>query len=445
MNNKIVWREGLFIRPQHFQQSDRYYQYELMTRTASLSSNSWGFFDLEIDTSLLAIGKIVVNKASGILQDGTLFDLEAKDGVLSLDITNDDTNKSVYLALPISVHNSDEVYFEDQEDQEDLVTRFSARTVTGISNSNSGENSVSDLLISRHNFSLLAEKDLSAGYVTIKIAKILSLNSSNQITLYKEFMPTFLHLDKLGDLISQLKELRNMISFRAVKLAEKISSSSLQASELGSYLMLQLLNKTESKLHFLTTQDKVHPQDLFLILTNLAAELAIFMKKDRKLDNQFTYVHSNLSESFQEVIEVLKNMLSMVIEQGATALTIEKRKYAINVIKIPDKELLKNSSFILSVTANMSTDKLKESLMSHLKMGNIENIRHLVNYHLSGYTIKSLPSPPREIPYRMNNLYFSIELNNEELVELDKSGGFAFHMAHELEDVEYSLWVIRNA
>ncbi len=43
MENKIVWKEGLFIRPQHFQQNDRHYSHELRTRTIESRANNWGF------------------------------------------------------------------------------------------------------------------------------------------------------------------------------------------------------------------------------------------------------------------------------------------------------------------------------------------------------------------------------------------------------------------
>ncbi len=51
--------------------------------------------------------------------------------------------------------------------------------------------------------------------------------------------------------------------------------------------MLQVLNKYNSSFHFLLTQDKVHPDELFKELSLLAGELAIFMKKEKRLLQQF--------------------------------------------------------------------------------------------------------------------------------------------------------------
>jgi type VI secretion system protein ImpJ len=63
--HKVVWQEGMLLRPQHFQQNDRYYDYQLKTRTQKLDSYAWGFFELEIDRQFLNMGKLVVSKASG--------------------------------------------------------------------------------------------------------------------------------------------------------------------------------------------------------------------------------------------------------------------------------------------------------------------------------------------------------------------------------------------
>jgi hypothetical protein len=80
MQNKVIWSEGLFIRPQHFQQNDRYYTNELRTSTYQARPNNWGFFNLKIDEHLLSTGKIILESASGIMPDGTLFDITTREG-----------------------------------------------------------------------------------------------------------------------------------------------------------------------------------------------------------------------------------------------------------------------------------------------------------------------------------------------------------------------------
>ena len=52
----VVWHEGMLLRPQHFQQHDRYYDEQLTRRTSGLHAHAWGFTRLELDTLFLALG-----------------------------------------------------------------------------------------------------------------------------------------------------------------------------------------------------------------------------------------------------------------------------------------------------------------------------------------------------------------------------------------------------
>lgn len=75
--HKVIWQEGMLLRPQHFQHNDRYYDHQMKTRTQLLGGYTWGFLNLEIDLQFLNMGKLVISEASGILPDGSLFELVA--------------------------------------------------------------------------------------------------------------------------------------------------------------------------------------------------------------------------------------------------------------------------------------------------------------------------------------------------------------------------------
>ncbi|MDE2430253.1 MAG: type VI secretion system baseplate subunit TssK, partial [Burkholderiales bacterium] len=51
MNNfsKILWGEGLFLRPQHFQQQDQYHEHRLHEISQALHPYAWGLASLQID------------------------------------------------------------------------------------------------------------------------------------------------------------------------------------------------------------------------------------------------------------------------------------------------------------------------------------------------------------------------------------------------------------
>ncbi len=69
--HKIVWQEGMLLRPQHLQHNDRYYDNQMKARTQLLGSYNWGFLALELDRQFLNMGKLVISQASGVVSSTT--------------------------------------------------------------------------------------------------------------------------------------------------------------------------------------------------------------------------------------------------------------------------------------------------------------------------------------------------------------------------------------
>lgn len=51
--NRVIWREGLFIKPQHFQQQQRHNDYQLHQRFSTLHGYSYGFHSLVINQEVV--------------------------------------------------------------------------------------------------------------------------------------------------------------------------------------------------------------------------------------------------------------------------------------------------------------------------------------------------------------------------------------------------------
>ena len=101
-NNRIIWSEGLFLRPQHFQQQERHLETWIEGRTAALRTHSWGFMELEIERDLLAIGKLGLRRARGVFPDGTPFAMPDNEPLPApLEIGSQIRDQVIHLALPL--------------------------------------------------------------------------------------------------------------------------------------------------------------------------------------------------------------------------------------------------------------------------------------------------------------------------------------------------------
>lgn len=73
-DNRVLWSEGLFLQPHHFQQHDRWVEHLVTTQAGIGTCYPWGLKRLVIDRDLLDLGKLSITECSGILPDGTPFD-----------------------------------------------------------------------------------------------------------------------------------------------------------------------------------------------------------------------------------------------------------------------------------------------------------------------------------------------------------------------------------
>jgi type VI secretion system protein ImpJ len=113
--NRVVWSEGMYLRPQHFQQLERYVEQYVTRRTAGLQGAYWGWLHLEIDRDAYALGRVSLLGGAGVLPDGTPFSFGAEDAPLPYEVPNDLTDELIVLALPLRRPGSEEVIFSDDE------------------------------------------------------------------------------------------------------------------------------------------------------------------------------------------------------------------------------------------------------------------------------------------------------------------------------------------
>src|SRR5258705_4917641 len=116
-HNKVVWSEGLFMRPQLFQQQERYLEHYAHKRAAPLSPFFFGFGQYSIDSEALALGKVIVKSAAGVFADGTPFDAPGSTRPPApLTIRPEHLDQLIFLAVPIRVPNGEETTFDNSPD-----------------------------------------------------------------------------------------------------------------------------------------------------------------------------------------------------------------------------------------------------------------------------------------------------------------------------------------
>jgi type VI secretion system protein ImpJ len=440
--SKVVWSEGLFLRPQHFQQQDRYFERYVETRCQSLVPHSWGFTELEVERDLLSIGKFGLRRATGVFPDGTPFRIPDDDPLPApIDIGAEVHDQVLYLALPLRRAGAADV---DRSAGADGLVRHDVREVEASdATSSSGESAVLEVGSLRTRF--LLANEVTQAYACVPLAQVIECRTDKHVLLDDTFIPTVLDVRASRRLSTYMTELLGLLHQRGDALGGRVTASSRGASaEIAEFLMLQAINRAEPVLAHYVDSGVLHPEDLFRFCVAAAGELSTFTAPSKRPPKLEGYRHDQLRESFEPVIAALRAALSTVLEQSAIPIPIESKKFGISVAAVADRSLYGTAVFILAARADVPAEDLRRRFPSQLKIGPVEKIRDLVNLQLPGVPVHAVPVAPRQIPYHAGFVYFELDQSHELWSQLKTSGGVAMHVAGEFPGLGMEFWAIRT-
>jgi type VI secretion system protein ImpJ len=71
--SRVMWSEGMFLLPQHFQYQDEFHQHQLAESTLRSTPFHWGVQALQIDEQALAEGSLQLKRLKLVFPDGSLL------------------------------------------------------------------------------------------------------------------------------------------------------------------------------------------------------------------------------------------------------------------------------------------------------------------------------------------------------------------------------------
>ena len=438
---RVVWSEGMMLQPQHFQQQSRFHESQLQNSIGLCQPHFWGISSIEIDKSHLRNGKLCLSSAQGVLPDGSYFNFPDIDNMPSaIDIDESFLNSTVYLAVTIRRYGNTETFRDNATQSRYGLVEHEARDVSGTS-------SMSQCLeVAGLSFSLRTDKDDNNEFSCIAIAVIEDVSLTGEITLKENFIAPCLNIKVNGFVSGFISELVKLAQHRISALAARVSvAGKATTTEVTDFLMLQTLNRHYPSLVNLDSQERISPYDLYEKFIGLIGDMSTFVKHDKLVPDLPIYQQNNLTEIFSVLMDELRQVFSVVLEQNSINIPLIEKKYGIRIGTISDSSLFTSASFILAVTADISTEEIRQYFPPQVKIGAVEQIKELVNVQLPGIQLNNLAVAPREIPYQRNYVYFELIQNGEYWNALVGSGGIAFHIGTNFPNLNMELWAIRSS
>ncbi|WP_282096213.1 type VI secretion system baseplate subunit TssK [Epibacterium ulvae] len=434
----VVWSEGMFIAPQHFQHLDVSVQtYVNEVAQLDLSTGDFGVSALELNTDAQKIGKFSVREAAGVFPDRLFFRLSKE---LVIDIPDGLVDETVHLAVPLAIKGTAQFGSETG-----LARMLKYRSE--LQDLNDPTNEPVETEMADVGVCLLLDKMDFSGYATIPIARILEKTAEGQVVLDRSFLPQCLRISAAPVLQERLAEIVSLSRVRASNAAGRVATQSdtrSYASLMSERLELQVLNKWLLVLQNAQAEGMMSPRNLYLNLASMAVELDAILGKATSENMMFDAARQ--ATSFDRLWSDLRSKLTLEKPASVVALSwnselFEKRR--VLRLVIPPRLLKENRRLVLALSGSEEASALLALAPLACKLAGLSAMPELVSRGLTGVELTSLPVPPSELRSRSDAAFFSINTSSEHWQSyLGKREALALHVDDRIQRVDATLYLI---
>lgn len=354
MHSRVLWKNGTFLTPQHFQQSDRY----LESLLRPIGAIQFGVVNLVFDTTSLQQRKLGLRRFRAVLPDGTPVNLgrdplTQRDGddptppAQEFGFPSGQERLDVFLTLPSEI--ADGRYVERQEEVKDIFQAGSQRTV----------------LLGDKNIRFAFSGQSLDGLTSIKVAELLH-NAAGEIAISEEYIPSSLVLSASPFFALLLERLLVRIDSR---LRDRAKFKD-RPEELG---VIQLLSQTSPMLRHLLLSSQlscVHPSVLFGELLRLAGGLSVLAQNPPTLPE---YDHHDPGGCFRRLEFELNVLLGQATPAQLDVSSLRVRPgFEDNVVwdgNVPRKRPLPGERLYLVLSGDFDYQRIVQEIPTRAKLG----------------------------------------------------------------------------
>lgn len=458
VEDKVIWHDGLFLLPQHFQQQEKFLA-ALSLLPLQLHSFAWGFQEIVLDAHALLQGRVVLRAASGIFPDGTPFCFpQGQSAPKPINMPASQQNFTVYLGLPNTEEdfqgnndiNDAESYCRYRQIERDAVSTVSGKEQTVALQAASlsvhlfvDANEVTGEC--RHLSQVADKRDFSA----IPIAFIKETDANGLAVKDEAFWPPLINIRTFAPLRAVLEEVLGLLAQRRQTLMTAFDQAQASSGMIEG-LRLMVINRYFPVINHLSKLPMCHPERFYEVLAQLACELSSLEAEsaDQGPDVlQLSYVHTQLYDCFTVLRRLIHQGLTRLVAPTAQEIPLKNIQTGVFHAEVLDRTCFNidvaKGSWVLAVKASMPVSELKMTLSDVIRISAIEKMGELLKGGVSGIVLNELPVAPKELQYHQGYVYFQLEPHSLFWPD-QQSSGFAFRLFNTINDLSMLFWYIRG-
>ncbi|NMM08672.1 MAG: type VI secretion system baseplate subunit TssK [Polaromonas sp.] len=407
--SKVLWGEGLFLRPQHFQRQDAYHEARLHQIANALHPYAWGVRSMQIDKEALVNSSFRFNDLSVIFPDGEIYDAPRDDklppAVSLAEIPLNHQSITFSLAVPALNwygENSSAVstiamrYIQKGEETPDLFTQAATAEVMYL-----GKQA-----------RLVSEFESLQSYISFPIAR-LRREATGGFALDPDFMAPCVSVKSNPLLFLQMRRLMDALHAKVNALyghhrEPSKSVIEFRSGDIASFWLLHTASAAFASLTHLFHHPVLHPERYFEQLLGLAGQLMTFSKMHSLVDLP-VYKHEDPGPAFSKLHSIIKDLLETVISTRFFAVALSEIKPGYHSGRLDSGKIDDKTAFYLSVSADMPALELVEIVPLRVKIGAPDDVEKFVLSAMPGVRLVHSPQVPPALPVKPDTYYFSVE------------------------------------
>jgi type VI secretion system protein ImpJ len=418
--SRVVWSEGMYLGPHHFQVQSRYFEDSIQFATSSLWFAAYGLTGVQLDAEALHNGTVSLVHARGVFPDGLPFNMPESDPLPAPRAMADHFPPTsdalvVSLAIPPRKPNGLNCALEPNGAANGAghadaagTPRFLAE-VRALHDENTGADE-RPISLGRKNVRLLFDTEPSGDLLTLPLARVVR-DGSGHFAYDPAFVPPVLAISASPRLMTLVQRLIEILDEKSVTVSQGASSKagSLEFStrEIANFWLLHAVNSALCPLRHLLVSKRGHPEELFLELSRLGGSLCTFAldSHPRALP---AYDHLRLSECFEALDRHIRAHLETIVPTNCLTIPLTRAEEFFWEGNIADQRVLGRARWVLAIRARMGEAELMARAPQLVKVCTPPFVRQLVRRALPGMGLTHLPVPPPAIAPRVETQYFGI-------------------------------------
>ncbi len=453
----ILWHQGLFLQPQHFQQNNNFLQSLITPHNKYHTPFFWGCSKISVQDSSLTQRVIEIDNCELIFQDGTWVQYPGNAFIqsrsfeeISFDVEGD---KPLVVYAGIKKQNKYDKNVSSIEETgslDSVGTRYvSYVEPEEIRDIHEGGDPAK---VRRMNYIVKIfwdhEIDKFNDYLLMPLFQ-LEL-SEEKISISKRFVPPTFVLSGSDILMQIIKDLReNMISrcrvFESYKLSQGFQSSDFDAHFIPHLLVLNALNRSLPVLNHIIENADFHPQEVYKNLRQIVGELSTFSDRINALGQLKDgtsllpeYNHEQLFYCFNEIRLLIGELLKGISVAGESVFSMIRDMDYFTAV-IPKEEFRDSYMYFLVLKSTGDPDKIINDLHNLVKIGPKENIESMISRALPGVPVRHRLVPPPGMPKRSGLHYFRIDSKHHLFEEIKRAGNISLFWDNAPEDASIEI------